>query len=66
MDNCDEMNKTSVSSGVYLVQCLLNNPESSAVKHLLPPAKLDNNIDGEITSVQFWLVCNLTFYEQYT
>ena len=54
MDNSDEMNKTNASSGVYLVQCLLNNPESSAVKHLLPPAKLDNNIDGEITSVQFW------------
>ena len=54
MDNTDEMNKASASSGVYLVQCLLNSPESSAVKHLLPPAMLDNNIDGEITSVQFW------------
>ena len=54
MDNSAELNETITSSGVYLVQCLLNNPESSAVKHLLPQAKLDNNIDGEITSVQFW------------
>ena len=54
MDSCGEENETMTSSGVYLVQCLLNDPESTAVKHLLPPAKLDNNIDGEITAVQFW------------
>ena len=42
------------SSGVFLLQCLLNSPGISAVKHFLPPAKLDNNIEGEITSVQFW------------
>ena len=42
------------SCGVFLVQCLLNSPETTAVKHFLPPAKLDNNIEGEITSVQFW------------
>ena len=49
-----ENEKGTESSGVFLVQCLLNNPENTAVKHLLPPAKLDNNIEGEITSVHFW------------
>ena len=53
-DSCGEGNESMASSGVFLVQCLLNDPESTAVKHLLPPAKLDNNIDGEITAVQFW------------
>ena len=54
MDSSEETNANITSSGVFLVQCLLNDPESTAVKHLLPPAKLDNNIDGEITTVQFW------------
>ena len=53
-DSYGEGNESVTSSGVFLVQCLLNDPESTAVKHLLPPAKLDNNIDGEITAVQFW------------
>ena len=42
------------SCGLFLVQCLLNSPETTAVKHFLPPAKLDNDIEGEITSVHFW------------
>ena len=46
--------RTQPSSGVFLVQCLLNSPETTAVKHRLPPARLDNNIEGEITSVHFW------------
>ena len=56
MDCGGKMNepRKTTSGQVFLVQFLLNNPESTAVKHLLPPAKLDNNIDGEITSVQFW------------
>ena len=50
----EEDRKRVYSCGVFLVQCLLNSPETTAVKHLLPPAKLDNNIEGEVTSVQFW------------
>ena len=42
------------STGVFLIQCLLSSPETTAIKHLLPPARLDNNVEGEITSVHFW------------
>ena len=55
LDDTNEDNRKGVySSGVFLVQCQLNSPETTAVKHFLPPATLDNNIEGEITSVQFW------------
>ena len=49
-----ETTKPRSSTGVFLIQCLLSSPESTAIKHLLPPARLDNNVEGEITSVHFW------------
>ena len=49
-----EATKPRSSTGVFLIQCLLSSPETTAIKHLLPPARLDNNIEGEITSVHFW------------
>ena len=50
----EDNRKGAYSCGVFLVQCLLNSPETTATKHFLPPAVLDNNIEGDITSVQFW------------
>ena len=53
--NKGEEDKEQVcSNGVFLVQCLLDKPETTTVTHLLPPAQLDNGLDGEITAVQFW------------
>ena len=52
--NKAETTKPRSSTGVFLIQCLLSSPETTAIKHLLPPARLDNNIEGEITSVHFW------------
>ena len=49
-----EATKPRSSTGVFLIQCLLSSPETTAIKHLLPPARLDNNVEGEITSVHFW------------
>ena len=49
-----EATKPRSSTGVFLIQCLLSSPETTAIKHLLPPARLDNNLEGEITSVHFW------------
>ena len=54
VQNKPETTKPRTSTGVFLIQCLLSSPGTTAIKHLLPPARLDNNIEGEITSVHFW------------